>query len=256
MLYTIIFSVLWVAILGYLLLRLIMPVTRYKNLTELTTAEHISIHNNGGQDKIQRRDSMFKIIREKFQRQNIKKALVIVVFMLLLLGGLWAFMLYDFVVVPLLIVVACIFAWMGAKSYQAWKSKKPTAVILCSPISFKRKQMSESRKVKFWHYISTLTQTGHEVNWLYESVELPYMNIRQRYKYIRKAILEADSIHVAWDGQNGELLFYLGMAIAYHKRIILITEMFPKITESDVYGFTAMMYDIGREQGVAKEIEK
>ena len=92
------------------------------------------------------------------------------------------------------------------------------------------RQLSENWRDGLSKYVEALEAQGHQVHFPPRDTR---QNDRTGYNICtqnRKAIEEADEIHIAWDGKSKGSLFDLGMAFALRKRIKVITGYFPQPT--------------------------
>ena len=57
----------------------------------------------------------------------------------------------------------------------------------------------------------------------------------------REALIWADEVHIAWDGESEGCLFDLGMAFAFGKPVVPIVGFFPTMTQHK--SFATMVHD-------------
>lgn len=77
--------------------------------------------------------------------------------------------------------------------------------------------------------VSRLEGQGYEVHWPARDTDQDCNTGIHICEQNRKAIYEADAVHVIWDGKSQGVLFDLGMAFALNKRAIVIS--LPPMTE-------------------------
>jgi len=88
------------------------------------------------------------------------------------------------------------------------------------------REVKDSFKEGVEGYVKFLEEQGHQVHY-------PLRDTKQNASSFsiclqnRKAIEEADEVHIAWDGKLRGCLFDLGMAFAMNKKIRAITGLFP-----------------------------
>lgn len=91
-------------------------------------------------------------------------------------------------------------------------------------------------------YVSQLEDAGYEVYFPLRDTNQNDKTGLEICKDNRKAIKDAYSIHVAWDGKSEGVLFDLGMSFALSKKVIPITGYFPPIPNSRVKSFINMVW--------------
>jgi len=84
-------------------------------------------------------------------------------------------------------------------------------------------------------HVEELEKQGHTVHWPCRDTNQDDPTGFNISLQNRKAISEADEIHVAWDGQSQGCLFDLGMAFAFKKRIRHIEGLFPMWSQEKSY---------------------
>lgn len=90
--------------------------------------------------------------------------------------------------------------------------------------------LNENWRSGLENYVKLLESQRHEVHFPPRDVNQDDRTGYNICEAHRKAMEEADEIHVAWDGKSEGCLFDLGMAFALKKRISVITGYFPPPT--------------------------
>jgi len=92
-------------------------------------------------------------------------------------------------------------------------------------------------------YVTMLENQGHKVHYpprdTNQNDNIGYNICIQN----KKAIEEADEIHIAWDGKSEGCLFDIGIAFALNKRVQVITGYFPELPKIKQKSFVTMIWN-------------
>lgn len=112
--------------------------------------------------------------------------------------------------------------------------KCPKKVFIICPV----RNLEDGMKEKIIQYAYSLNCDVH----------IPFLDTEQKdatgYNICsanKKKIIEADEVHIAWDGKSEGCLFDMGMAFALNKKIVIIPDFFPSPTKGK--SFASMVWD-------------
>jgi len=94
---------------------------------------------------------------------------------------------------------------------------------------------SGNRYIEVEEYVKYLEARGHTVHWPPRDTGQDDPTGYRICSDNHSAILLADEVHVAWDGESQGCLFDLGMAFAEGKKVRRIPGLFPPPTEGKSY---------------------